>query len=38
MYMQWGRHFGETGYFRCKRGTDEMAIESMAFAADIVLP
>ena len=34
----WGRHFGETGYFRCRRGTDEMAIESMAMSADIVLP
>ena len=34
----WGRHFGETGYFRVRRGTDEIAIESMAMAADIVLP
>eukprot|EP01052_Picozoa_sp_SAG31_P019590 SAG31_NODE_1435_length_8356_cov_148.657503_2_plen_379_part_00 len=34
----WGRHFGETGYFRVRRGTDEIAIESMAMSADIVLP
>ena len=33
-----GRHFGETGYFRVRRGTDEISIESMAMAADIVLP
>jgi len=31
----WGRHFGETGYFRVRRGTDEIAIESMAVAADV---
>ena len=31
----WGRHFGETGYFRVRRGTDEIAIESMAVVADV---
>eukprot|EP00299_Pterocystis_sp_00344_P015480 c7733_g1_i1.p1 GENE.c7733_g1_i1~~c7733_g1_i1.p1 ORF type:complete len:468 (-),score=91.48 c7733_g1_i1:28-1386(-) len=33
----WGRHFGETGYFRVRRGTDEIAIESMAIASSVVL-
>ena len=33
----WGRHFGETGYFRVRRGTDEIAIESMAVATDMML-
>lgn len=26
----WGEHWGESGYFRILRGTDELAIESMA--------
>jgi len=33
----WGRHFGETGYFRIRRGTDEIAIESMAITAKLVV-
>ena len=33
----WGRHFGETGYFRVRRGTDEIAIESMAVMADVAV-
>lgn len=26
----WGRHFGEGGYFRIRRGTNELNVESMA--------
>ncbi|XP_072825129.1 dipeptidyl peptidase 1 isoform X1 [Vicugna pacos] len=29
----WGREWGEDGYFRIRRGTDECAIESIAVAA-----
>lgn len=29
----WGTHWGESGYFRIRRGTDECAIESIAVAA-----
>jgi len=32
----WGRHFGNTGYFNIRRGTDELAIESMAFYSSVV--
>jgi cathepsin C len=31
----WGRHFGETGFFRVRRGQDDLSIESMAVASDI---
>jgi hypothetical protein len=34
----WGRHFGESGYFRVRRGTDEIAIEAMAVSAKLYLP
>lgn len=33
----WGRHFGETGYVRVRRGTDEIAIESAAVATDVAV-
>ena len=33
----WGRHFGNTGYFNIRRGTDELAIESMAFTASVAV-
>jgi len=32
----WGSDWGEDGFFRILRGTDESAIESMAEAADVV--
>lgn len=31
----WGQDWGEKGYFRIKRGTDECGMESMAVTADI---
>ena len=34
----WRRHFGSSGYFRVRRGRDEIAIESTAVSVDIVLP
>lgn len=34
----WGEEWGESGYFRIMRGTDELSIESMAVAATPVLP
>jgi len=34
----WGPNWGEHGYFRIRRGTDECAIESMASTFDLVLP
>jgi len=34
----WGPNWGEHGYFRIRRGTDECAIESMASTFDLILP
>ena len=34
----WGPDWGERGFFRIARGDDESAFESMAVAADVVLP
>jgi len=34
----WGLKWGESGYFRIRRGTNECGIESMATKADVVLP
>ena len=33
----WGTSWGENGYFRIRRGTDECAIESIAVEADIII-
>lgn len=33
----WGKDWGEDGYFRIRRGSDECGIESMAVAADPVI-
>lgn len=33
----WGRQWGEKGYFRIRRGTDECGIESMAVTMDLKL-
>ncbi len=35
MRNTWGKHWGEDGYFRIRRGTDECGIESMAVAFDV---
>lgn len=32
----WGTSWGENGYFRIRRGTDECSIESIAVAATII--
>ena len=34
----WGRHFGENGYFRVRRGQDDLSIESNAVASDMHTP
>lgn len=34
----WSDTWGETGYFKIRRGTDECAVESMASYFDIILP
>ena len=33
----WGEEWGEDGYFRIRRGTDECSIESCAVAAKPVM-
>merc|ERR1719399_161147 len=33
----WGEDWGEDGFFRMMRGTDESGIESIAVAADVVV-
>lgn len=33
----WGTEWGENGFFRIRRGTDECAIESIAVGSDIVV-
>ena len=32
----WGSKWGEDGYFRIRRGTNECAIESMALAINVI--
>jgi len=34
----WGKQWGDNGYFRMKRGTDDMASESMAVSFDLCSP
>ncbi|XP_062523049.1 dipeptidyl peptidase 1-like [Corticium candelabrum] len=34
----WGKTWGENGYFRIRRGTDECALESMAMVSTPILP
>jgi cathepsin C len=33
----WSTSWGEQGYFRIRRGTDECAIESISVGADIIV-
>jgi cathepsin C len=35
MRNTWGKHWGEDGYFRIRRGTDECGIESMSVSFDV---
>ncbi|MCL4162342.1 UNVERIFIED_CONTAM: hypothetical protein GTU68_000881, partial [Idotea baltica] len=32
----WGESFGEEGFFRIRRGTDECSIESMAVTVTVI--
>lgn len=37
MQNTWGEDWGENGFFKLKRGTDESAIESLGEAADPII-
>ena len=37
-FCRWGDSWGEDGYFKMKRGTDDVATESMAVSARIEPP
>ena len=34
----WGKSWGEDGYFRIRRATNEVAIESNSVFADVIVP